>query len=55
MHGAASVEAYLPGDLGESSLDVELLHEFFAVIVVLEVHSQFVQEQLLICGKPDTS
>jgi hypothetical protein len=48
MHGADSVESNLPGNFCETSGDGKLAHEFFAVVEVLEVHFELVEEELFV-------
>ena len=50
MHGSDTVKADLPGYLCETSLNIELAHQLFAVVEILKIHFQFVQEQLLRFG-----
>lgn len=55
MHGSDSVEADLSGNFCKTSSDVQLSHELFTVIKVLEVHLQLVAEKLLIGWQLDSS
>jgi len=55
MHGSNSIKTNLPRYLGQSTLDIQLPHELFTVVVVLEEELQFVQKQLLVGWQRHTS